>query len=214
MPIQVTCEGCQRKLEVGDEHVGRQARCPICGTATTVPELFEAEVVTAVETQPMAVVEAPSWYLRTPEGQSFGPVTRSQLDQWVTEGRIASDCWIREENSGDWKGASAVYSELIGPAPGTYAPYESNSRRPASIRPHRGPLIFVLGVLPFCLPFAVAAWVMGSADLADIRSGRMDRSGETLTQVGMILGMVQCVTAMVGITVIVFYWLFAAQSGF
>ena len=37
------------------------------------------------------------------------------------------------------------------------------------------------------------AWVMGSHDLAEMRAGRMDRSGEGLTQAGQVLGMILAV---------------------
>jgi len=60
------------------------------------------------------------------------------------------------------------------------------------MKPHRGVLILVLGILGlvaccFCAPFA---WYMGSQDLAEIDAGRMDPEGRQMTQIGMILGMV------------------------
>lgn len=47
----------------------------------------------------------------------------------------------------------------------------------------------IIGIL-CCMPFGIAAWVMGASDLAEIRAGRMDPSGEGTTRVGMILGIV------------------------
>lgn len=60
--------------------------------------------------------------------------------------------------------------------------------------PHRGVLVLVLGILSFacCVFFGVAAWIMGHADLREMQAGRMDPSGRTLTQVGMILGIIHC----------------------
>lgn len=37
MPIDTKCPGCGRLLRVGDEHAGRQARCPACCTIYVVP---------------------------------------------------------------------------------------------------------------------------------------------------------------------------------
>jgi len=37
------------------------------------------------------------------------------------------------------------------------------------------------------------AWVMGNNDLAAMRAGRMDRSGEGLTQAGRILGIISSI---------------------
>ena len=59
--------------------------------------------------------------------------------------------------------------------------------------PHRGGLILVLGILGWvvgCPIFSVAAWMMGSSDLREMRYGRMDPAGKGITQAGSILGMV------------------------
>jgi hypothetical protein len=37
MPIELTCTGCSQTLRVGDDHAGKKARCPKCGTISTVP---------------------------------------------------------------------------------------------------------------------------------------------------------------------------------
>ena len=75
--------------------------------------------------------------------------------------------------------------------------------------PHRGQWIAVLGnasiilaalALPFCglpgllgLPLGIAAWVMGSADLAKIRTGAMDPQGLSKTCTGRECGIVGAV---------------------
>ncbi len=60
------------------------------------------------------------------------------------------------------------------------------------LQPHRGSAILVLGILSLltCAPLGIIAWVMGSRDLAAMRQGRMDRSGEGITQAGQILGII------------------------
>jgi hypothetical protein len=58
---------------------------------------------------------------------------------------------------------------------------------------HRGVLILVLGILSlvFCGLFTgIPAWIMGNNDLKEIRAGAVDREGESLTNIGRILGMV------------------------
>lgn len=37
MPIQMSCTGCGQSLRVGEEHAGKKARCPNCGTINSVP---------------------------------------------------------------------------------------------------------------------------------------------------------------------------------
>ena len=60
------------------------------------------------------------------------------------------------------------------------------------MRPHRGVIILVFGILGFvvCPFFGIAAWVMGNSDLEEIDAGRMDPSGRDLTKAGRICGMI------------------------
>jgi phage FluMu protein Com len=37
MPIEMRCTGCGQTLRVADEHAGKKARCPSCGTIAEVP---------------------------------------------------------------------------------------------------------------------------------------------------------------------------------
>ena len=60
------------------------------------------------------------------------------------------------------------------------------------MKPHRGTLILVLGILgivvcAFCAP---VAWSMGSNDLKEIDAGRMDPQGRDQTNIGKILGII------------------------
>jgi hypothetical protein len=60
-----------------------------------------------------------------------------------------------------------------------------------TMKPHRGTMILVFGILGFlCVIFSIIAWIMGGSDLKEMRAGRMDPSGESLTKVGWILGIV------------------------
>lgn len=62
----------------------------------------------------------------------------------------------------------------------------------SSRQPHRDTMILVLGILSLivCAPLGIVAWVMGRNDLAAMRSGNMDRSGESFTSVGHVLGII------------------------
>jgi len=64
------------------------------------------------------------------------------------------------------------------------------------MKPHRGVLILILGILSFVLCgilTAIPAWIMGSSDLKEMEAGTMDPAGRGLTQAGKILGMIQCI---------------------
>lgn len=155
----------------------------------------EPEVAPPAESAPPSDLSAdPSFWLQTPEGRSYGPVTKSGLDAWYREGRIAGDCQIQQEGDRTWHPAERFYPQLR-PAVSGGNPFRgpATARRPVWHRPHRGGLILALGVLGLvvqCPLFSVAAWVMGNHDLREIDAGRMDPEGLGLTQAGRILGMI------------------------
>ena len=63
----------------------------------------------------------------------------------------------------------------------------------------------VFGCFFVNLGFAIAAWVMGREDLAAMRAGRMDPSGQAATQAGMILGIVNVIVFGVGAVLYAFF---------
>ena len=77
------------------------------------------------------------------------------------------------------------------------------------MKPHRGTLILVLGILGLllCQVLGIAAWIMGSNDLREMDTGAMDPSGRSLTSAGRILGIIATVllvlSAIVGIIIFV-----------
>jgi len=74
------------------------------------------------------------------------------------------------------------------------------------MKPHRGVLILVLGILSFfgCSIFtAIPAWVMGSSDIKAMDAGTMDPSGRGMTQAGKILGIIAVVLAVLAIVAII-----------
>src|SRR5512136_2584568 len=60
------------------------------------------------------------------------------------------------------------------------------------MKPHRGTLILVFGILGIvsCFPLGIAAWVMGKRDLKEMDAGTMDPSGRGHTNAGRICGMI------------------------
>ncbi len=65
-------------------------------------------------------------------------------------------------------------------------------------RPHRGTTVLVLGIPSLVFQcagwiFGVIAWSMGSADLREMDTGRMDPSGRGLTNAGRICGMISVI---------------------
>ena len=174
------------------------------------------------------------WYMKTPEGQIYGPVAREQLDDWCDEGRITDDCQVREGVQAVWQSAhiispslitprsratasSAAYGQQYGPVhqaggvqTGTSLRTGYAAGRSGYQQPHRGGLIITLAVLGWvsCPIFSVMAWSMGSDDLNKMRTGLMDGAGMGLTQAGQVMGMINSILYLVGLAGIVLMCLF------
>jgi hypothetical protein len=86
-------------------------------------------------------------------------------------------------------------------------PYVSPTALQTPVRsyrqPHRGGLILTFGIVGLlcCMPLGIVAWVMGAADLKAIRAGTMDPAGQSMTQAGMVIGIISVVLACIGIVV-------------
>ena len=93
---------------------------------------------------------------------------------------------------------------------------EQESGQPPSrrLRPHRGTVILVFGILGLvvCVIFGIVAWVMGNNDLNEMRAGRMDPSGNDLTQAGRICGMVAVGFAILGVLALIFFFAMGAAA--
>lgn len=71
------------------------------------------------------------------------------------------------------------------------------------MKPHRGTLILVLGILGLviCGPLGIAAWIMGSGDLKEMDAGNMDPAGRGNTNVGKICGMIATFLMIIGVLI-------------
>ena len=80
-----------------------------------------------------------------------------------------------------------------------------------TLRPHRGGIILALGILGLvcCFICGIIAWVMGSNDLKEMAAGRMDPSGQGMTNAGKICGMVSVILQVVGLVI----WLLFMSLG-
>lgn len=195
MTLEIQCAGCGRVLRVPTEHAGKQARCPACGE---ISKIAPSLAINGQGTSGEAAATPPSWSMRTPEGQVYGPIARGELDRWFAEGRITSECELCAGAALPWVGAEQIYPQLRPVAWTPPSPYLAPTPVAAALAgpplyqmPHRGGMILILGILGFvmsCPIFSLMAWVMGSADLRAMRAGRMDSSGQGMTQAGFILG--------------------------
>jgi hypothetical protein len=217
--LDLVCPSCGRTLRIAAEHAGKQVRCPACQQISAAPlgpdQLSKVEAGVSAA----APEAAPQWHVRTPEGAAYGPIAWTELLSWVAEGRVAADCELASSADGPWQQADALLPALkvapatpqpvqphpyslhpsaavpaLNPSPFAGAAYPGASPgTPGGLAPHRGALVLIFGLLGFvvgCPVFSALAWIFGSRDLREMRLGRMDRQGEGITLVGMVLGMI------------------------
>jgi hypothetical protein len=77
------------------------------------------------------------------------------------------------------------------------------------MKPHRGTLILVLGILGLvvCGPLAIVAWVLGSGDLKEMDAGTMDPSGRGTTNAGKICGIIGTVLLIISLIVVAAFFM-------
>lgn len=219
MAIETICSGCAKKLRVGDEHAGKQARCPECGVIYTVPAAVDSSFAAARSTPlpsaaPIEPAPVERWLMKIDDGREFGPVERSVLDQWFHERRIGPTTQLKRDGDAQWLTAAQLYPSLAtvtrpaAPAnpfadQATY-PYPAASPLAGTAahyaEPHRGGLWLALSLVGWfmgCFFLGAIAWALGASDLAKMRAGQMDPSGEGLTRAGMIIGAIHTVLSIV-----------------
>jgi predicted Zn finger-like uncharacterized protein len=165
MPITVDCPSCNRKLRVPDDLLGKNVKCPTCGTT------FAAG--TSPAAPPVEEEERPAPAPVTPRR----PAPPDEYEE-----RPAG----REDEDED-------------------RPRPRRSR--ASMQPHRGPLVLILGILSLVLGLTMGigwvlgpvAWILGNNDLKEMRAGRMDPEGEGATNAGRICGIISTVILGLGL---------------
>jgi hypothetical protein len=239
MPVESICAGCGKRLRVADEFAGKKARCPSCGEIYMVPaehdEGREPEPSEGIfpEAATPTEYETRQRYLQTPEQRIYGPVDRSHLDRWVREGRVSAGCFLRSGAHGAWQRAEDLCEFLASSAGSAvragnpFAADATPGRSHASgtyttgpqtyAEPHRGELILALGVVCWvisCPLLSVIAWWLGTADLRAMREGRMDPTGQGLTQAGQILGMVHAVISILALVGVLFVFLIIVAANF
>lgn len=204
MTIEFKCRDCQTTLRVADEHLGKKARCPSCGS---IQDVTADTGRIPLDSAGSGQSTSSRWKMRTPDGSEYGPVEKGELDNWMREGRISAQCSLRQENQSQWQPASLIYPSLASasyaPSPQISssgnpfaAPMQHAQRTPyrpsAHYRPHNGVGILVLGILSLvcCGLLGPVAWIMGNSELAAYRRGEIDPSAHGMIMAGYILGII------------------------
>lgn len=207
MPIEIICKGCSRKLRVRDEHAGKHARCPECGEINPVSaDAAAAAGLGSPPTAPGAPASTPWPASSSPADAGTKPAFEPTPAKFAAAGENSS-------NGGSPFVWAPPGSTASGSAPNPFRDQVGNVGGPSIVprqEQHRGALILIFGVLGFavCVIFGLLAWLWGAEDLRKMRRGSMDPSGRSLTQIGMILGIVNC--GLVALSFVVFFLLLFA----
>lgn len=110
MPIIVSCPQCGKKLSAPDDKNGKLARCPGCRAQFMIANTVKPSS-SSLPPRPSRPRER-DWRLQTPDGQSYGPVKKQELDQWVAEGSVAPDSKLWQVGDAQHRYASEVYPQL------------------------------------------------------------------------------------------------------
>ena len=69
----------------------------------------------AATTDPLAANPDLVWYVRSTNGNQFGPAKGELFRTWIQEGRVGTDSLVWQEGWDDWKQASEIFPQLAGP---------------------------------------------------------------------------------------------------
>jgi len=196
--MELTCQGCQQRLRVPDTEAGKQTRCPSCGTVMDIPR-----------TPPMPESAEEGWTMTAPDGTSYGPVSRSEFEQWIHEGRVDPRAMLKKSGDDLFFRAVDLFPQLthavpVNPYSDMSAPQPGHATSPFGtyLPSHRAGLIMGLGIAALCctllqclcvpsfpvvIGLALAAIVMGTRDLKRMNRGEIDHSGRGQTSVGIWL---------------------------
>ena len=128
MPIEFNCPQCQCLLKVADQNAGKRARCPQCSSINRIPAQSANSAAPATQQQtpqapapstpPTAAAasnpQSGQFYIDSVAGQTYGPVSQTELNNWVNQGRVSANCKIRAVGQSAGQPASTYFPSLAG----------------------------------------------------------------------------------------------------
>lgn len=136
MPFEVQCDQCSAKFRAADKLIGKRVKCPKCQAVILVGAAPEEKAARKPSAGSKSGAKSTSskrkvakakpieddvsqqsdggaeWHVQLGEGEEYGPVTKTELDSWVAEGRLDGNCQLLKEGWDQWKWADDVYPEL------------------------------------------------------------------------------------------------------
>ncbi len=195
MAVEVSCPGCSRRLSLPQTAPDQQIKCPSCGRVFTQAEINPFSPLPSGAGFPQPPIPPPAatemWYVQTPDGQQFGPVSKWELDQWAMQGRLRADFELMRAGGTSIVRKAVQFYPALASGPNSSYPTTSYGSPSSASRPgeqinnpyaspnspnfmpqsgpylaaHRGGLILALGLLSFvlCLFCLIAGLASGIA---------------------------------------------------
>lgn len=144
MAIVFSCNQCSHRLRVPEDVAGKRIKCPQCQQVLRIPEASPPSLADEPEPQPQPTQTPPTepseedrlLQLKTPDGSIYGPVSRDEMDQWFSEGRITELCELLDQQGNHWRWANEVYPSLDAASPPPPPPTEEPSQAtPVTVQP-------------------------------------------------------------------------------
>lgn len=107
MPITVVCPECSNRMKLKDELAGKRAKCPKCKAVITLTPIGDSQEVASGGSEGKE-----QWQVQTADKETYGPISKTELDQWVEEGRVDAECQLLKDGWDQWKWADDVYPQL------------------------------------------------------------------------------------------------------
>ena len=86
-------------------------------TAPPVPRLPPVQAPAALPVPPRASPPPPrqsdGWHVSSHDGNQYGPISKSELDNWVAQGLVTPACIVLCDEITGWQQATDVYPELV-----------------------------------------------------------------------------------------------------
>jgi uncharacterized protein YbaR (Trm112 family) len=192
----ISCPECKKHLQVPDELLGKKVQCPECKFTFTAEESTPTEVVSTATSAPRPMSSGAAKKKAEWDKDDDEEDTRSRKSKPPSKRRREDDDEDDEDDDDDRRPRRSRRSRYGG---GGYAP-------------HRGGMILAFGIismvsfvmgLPLAIVFGPMAWIMGNADMNEIRAGRMDPSGEGTVQTGRVLGIISTIICAVGLVAVI-----------
>ena len=128
-------------------------------------------------------------------GQKYGPISETELRAWVAQSRVRGTDLVWTDTMSNWQTLESVQYMFRGGMAIAPSPIQQ-----VVLKPHRGVLVLVLGIVSIVVPIPVVdlvlgaiAWYMANQDLPEIDAGLMDPAGRGMTSAGKVCGIIGCV---------------------